>query len=147
VGTFDLPKALASLVPVLLAAMWWVISSIGEIQSDIQLIRANQMQLISPSGVIVPSPGNAFARQELKEEILEHIHDLQVRVHLLERSEQCVENLTKNLWLVTSLEVLQDTQRNLMWSKHVRVAKKKLFGLERKALVQLVNPKLGNLHV
>jgi len=87
VGNFDLPKTLASLVPVLLAAMWWVISSVGEIQADIQLIRANQMQLISPSGVIVPSPGNAFARQELKEEILGHIHDLQVRVHLLERSD------------------------------------------------------------
>jgi len=81
---FDIAKALASLVPVLLAAMWWVISSIGQIQSDIQLIRANQMQLISPSGEIVPSPGNAFARQELKEEMLEHIHDLKVRVKLLE---------------------------------------------------------------
>lgn len=81
---FDLPKALASLVPVLLAAMWWVISSIGEMRSDIQLIRANQMQLISPTGEIVPSPGNAFARQELKEEMLEHIHDLKVRVKLLE---------------------------------------------------------------
>ena len=81
---FDLPKVLASLVPVLMAAMWWVISSIGQIQSDIQLIRANQMQLISPSGEIVPSPGNAFARQELKEEMLEHIHDLKVRVKLLE---------------------------------------------------------------
>jgi len=84
VKDFDLPKALASLVPVLLAAMWWVISSIGEMRSDIQLIRANQMQLISPSGEIVPSPGNAFARQELKEEMLEHIHDLKVRVKLLE---------------------------------------------------------------
>ena len=82
---FDIAKALASLVPVLLAAMWWVISSIGEIRSDIQLIRANQMQLISPNGEIVPSPGNAFARQELKEEMLEHIHDLKVRVKLLER--------------------------------------------------------------
>ena len=82
---FDLSKALASLVPVLLAAMWWVISSIGEIQTDIQLIRANQMQLISPNGEIVPSPGNAFARQALKEEMLEHIHDLKVRVKLLER--------------------------------------------------------------
>ena len=81
---FDLPKALASLVPVLLAAMWWVISSISEMRSDIQLIRANQMQLISPTGEIVPSPGNAFARQELKEEMLEHIHDLKVRVKLLE---------------------------------------------------------------
>ena len=96
-GNFDLHKALASLVPVLLAAMWWVISSIGEIQSNIQLIRANQMQLISPSGVIVPSPGNAFARQELKEEMLEHIHDLKVRVHLLDKSQKCVEKLIKNL--------------------------------------------------
>jgi hypothetical protein len=42
------------------------------------------MQLISPQGVIVPSPGNAFARQELKEEMLEHVHDLKVRVKLLE---------------------------------------------------------------
>ena len=81
---FDIAKALASLVPVLLGAMWWVISSIGEITSDIQLIRANQMQLITPQGTIVPSPGNAFARHDLKEEMLEHIHDLKVRVHLLE---------------------------------------------------------------
>ena len=86
-GNFDLPKALASLVPVLLAAMWCVISSVGEIHADIQLIRAHQIQLLSLSGVIVPSPGNAFARQELKAEILRHIHDLQVRVHLLERSD------------------------------------------------------------
>jgi len=81
---FDIAKALASLVPVLLGAMWWVISSIGEITSDIQLIRANQMQLITPQGVIVPRPGNAFARHDLKEEMLQHIHNLQVRVHLLE---------------------------------------------------------------
>ena len=82
---FDLSKALASLVPVLLAAMWWVISSIGQIQSDIQLIRANMMMLIDPQGQIIPSPGNAFARQALKEEMLEYIHDLKVRVKLLER--------------------------------------------------------------
>ena len=81
---FDIAKALASLVPVLLGAMWWVISSIGEITSDIQLIRANQMQLITPQGVIVPSPGNAFARHDLKEELINHIHDLKVRVKLLE---------------------------------------------------------------
>ena len=81
---FDIAKALASLVPVLLGAMWWVISSIGEITSDIQLIRANQMQLITPQGTIVPSPGNAFARHDLKEEMLEHSHDLKFRVHLLE---------------------------------------------------------------
>ena len=53
------------------------------------------MQLISPSGVIVPSPGNAFARQELKEEMLEHIHDLKVRVHLLEKKSIMRKKLNK----------------------------------------------------
>lgn len=84
---FDLSKALASLVPVLLAAMWWVISSIGQIQSDIQLIRANMMMLIDPQGQIIPSPGNAFARQELKEEIIERLSDIHVRLRLLEESD------------------------------------------------------------
>ena len=84
---FDLSKALASLVPVLLAAMWWVISSIGQIQSDIQLIRANMMMLIDPQGQIIPSQGNAFARQELKEEIIERLSDIHVRLRLLEESD------------------------------------------------------------
>jgi hypothetical protein len=42
------------------------------------------MMLVDPQGQIIPSPGNAFARQELKEEMLEQFHDLKVRVKLLE---------------------------------------------------------------
>ena len=42
------------------------------------------MQLVTPDGAIVPSPDNAIARQQLREAIMHTIHDLQVRVSLLE---------------------------------------------------------------
>jgi len=42
------------------------------------------MMLVSPQGQIIPSPGNAFARHELKEEIFQRFADLHVRVKLLE---------------------------------------------------------------
>ena len=72
------------MIPLVLAAMWWVIQSIGEVQQDIQSIRGNMMMLIDPNGQIIPSPDNALARQQLRENLIEYIHDLQVRVKLLE---------------------------------------------------------------
>ena len=72
------------MIPLALAAMWWVIQSIGEVQQDIQSIRGNMMMLIDPNGQIIPSPDNALARQQLRENLIEYIHDLQVRVKLLE---------------------------------------------------------------
>jgi hypothetical protein len=80
----DISKILASLTPLLLAAMWWVISSVNDIHQDITEIRGNMMMLIDPNGQIIPSPDNAIARQELKEDIVTRIHDLQVRLKLLE---------------------------------------------------------------
>jgi hypothetical protein len=68
----------------MLAAMWWVISNVNELRGEIQLLQANMMMLVSPQGQIIPSPGNAFARHELKEEIFQRFADLHVRVKLLE---------------------------------------------------------------
>jgi hypothetical protein len=81
---FDLATLLAGIIPVLLAAMWWVISNVNSLRGEIQLLQAHMMMLVDPQGQIIPSPGNAFARQELKEEIVERISDLHVRVKLLE---------------------------------------------------------------
>ena len=85
---FDLTKAIASLMPVLLASMWWVISSINNVNQDIHTLRANMMQLIDPRGQIIPSPGNAIERQKLREDLMVYIHDLQVRVRLLEQIDE-----------------------------------------------------------
>ena len=79
-----LQKLATSMIPLVLAAMWWVIQSIGAVQQDIQALRGNMMMLIDPNGQIIPSPDNALARQQLRENLIEYIHDLQVRVKLLE---------------------------------------------------------------
>jgi hypothetical protein len=84
VKNFDLATLLAGIIPVMLAAMWWVISNVNDLRGEIQLLQANMVMLVDPQGQIIPSSGNAFARQELKEEIIQEIHDLKVRVKLLE---------------------------------------------------------------
>ncbi len=81
---FDLATLLAGIIPVLLAAMWWVISNVNDLRGEIQLLQANMVMLVDPQGQIIPSSGNAFARQELKEELIQEIHNLKVRVKLLE---------------------------------------------------------------
>ena len=92
----DVSKIIASLIPVLLAAMWWIISSVGAINQDIHGLKSHMMQLISPQGQIIASPGNAIARQELREELMHIIHDLQVRISLLEAQNETLRNPPRN---------------------------------------------------
>ena len=62
---FDLATLLAGIIPVMLAAMWWVISNVNDLRGEIQLLQANMMMLVDPQGQIIPSPGNAFARTQM----------------------------------------------------------------------------------
>jgi hypothetical protein len=82
----DISKILASLLPVLLAAIGWLISSINEQDRRIYELQGQMMLLVSPDGSIIPSPENALSRQKLREELMEHLHDLKVRVTLLEKT-------------------------------------------------------------
>ena len=84
---FDYSKILTSLIPLVLAAMWWVISNVNDVRNEVSGIKANMMMLIDPQGQIIPSPDNALARQQLRENLIEYIHDLQVRVKLLEEKD------------------------------------------------------------
>ena len=82
----DWTKIGTSLIPLVLGALWWVISSIQQTNAELSALRANMMMLIDPNGQIIPSPGNALARQALREDLMKSIHDMQVRIKLLEAS-------------------------------------------------------------
>jgi hypothetical protein len=84
----DWTKIGTSLIPLVLGALWWVISSIQTTNAQLSQLQANMMQLIDPQGQIIPSPGNALARQALREDLMRSIHDLQVRIKLLEASQE-----------------------------------------------------------
>jgi len=55
------------------------------VNRDIHLMKSNMAQLITPDGQIVASTVNMVARQELKEEIVGQMHNLDIRLKLLEQ--------------------------------------------------------------
>ena len=85
---FNLQGILTAIAPVLIAAVGYLITALNEQENRLYLIESRMMQLVTPDGAIVPSPDNAIARQNLREQMMHIIHDLQVRISLLENKGQ-----------------------------------------------------------
>ena len=77
-------SVLTALAPVLFAAVGYLIMHLNDLENRMYKTESRMMQLVTPEGQIVPSPDNAIARQKLREQMLDIIHDLQVRIKLLE---------------------------------------------------------------
>lgn len=77
-------KAVDMLFPVLLAAVGWLLSQIASFNNRLISIEGKMPALISAEGTPTDSPISAAARQKQKEELLDKIYDLQLRVKLLE---------------------------------------------------------------
>ena len=81
---FSMEKAVDMLFPVLLAAVGWLLSEITSFNNRLISIEGKMPALITPEGVPTDSPVSAANRQKQKEELLDKIYDLQLRVKLLE---------------------------------------------------------------
>ena len=75
---------ITSLIPVLLAAIGFLITSINGIENRMYQVESKMMQLISPDGQVVPSPENAFQRQVIREEFMMKYMEALSRLTLLE---------------------------------------------------------------
>lgn len=84
----DFAKIAQMFFPVIVAAIAWMVSSVNEMQKEIVDLRSKMPALISPSGTPTDSPISAEKRHQLKEEIYKDIHDLQVRVKMLEERQK-----------------------------------------------------------
>jgi hypothetical protein len=82
--SFSMGKIVDMLFPVLLAAVAWLLGEIASFQNRLIAIESKIPILITEDGVPTDSPLSASRRQELKDDIMEDIHDLQVRVKLME---------------------------------------------------------------
>ena len=67
-----------------LAAVGWLLSEITSFNNRLIAIEGKMPALITPEGVPTDSPISAANRQKQKEELLDKIYDLQLRVKLLE---------------------------------------------------------------
>lgn len=77
-------KIAEKLFPVLVAAVGWLIGNLTSIQHDITDIKSKMPALITADGRPTDSPISAEQRHKMKEELYRDIHDLQVRIKLLE---------------------------------------------------------------
>jgi len=80
----NIQSVLTALAPILFAAVGYLITSFNELESRIQKTEGYLMLLVTPQGEIVASPANSIERQKMREDFMHIIHDIQVRVKLLE---------------------------------------------------------------
>ena len=83
-SSFSMEKVVDMLFPVLLAAVGWLLSEITSFQNRLIGIESKIPILITEDGVPTDSPISAARRQDMKDDIMDDIHDLQVRVKLME---------------------------------------------------------------
>jgi hypothetical protein len=80
----NMQKIVDMLFPVLLAAVGWLLSEITSFNNRLIAIEGKMPALITPEGVPTDSPISVSARQRQKEELLDKIYDLQMRIKLIE---------------------------------------------------------------
>ena len=81
-------KVIDMLFPVLLAAVGWLLTEIASFNNRLLSIESKMPALITSEGVPTDSPVSAARRQDMKDDIMEDIHDLQVRVKLMEERQR-----------------------------------------------------------
>ena len=77
-------EILKMMVPVLIAAIAWLLGQVSSFQTRLVNIESKMPALITPEGTPTDSPISADRRHQMKEEIYKDLHDLQVRVKLME---------------------------------------------------------------
>jgi hypothetical protein len=73
-----------AIIPIALSAIVWLLGQVGSFSERLTKIEGQMPALITSQGVPTDSPLSAERRHAMKEEIYNDIHDLQVRIKLME---------------------------------------------------------------
>jgi len=82
---------LKAVIPIVVAALAWLLGEVSSFNTRLTKIEGQMPALITPQGVPTDSPLSADARNKLKEELYKDIHDLQVRLKLMEERQQVLK--------------------------------------------------------
>jgi hypothetical protein len=79
---------LKAVLPVIVAALAWLLGQVSDFSTRLTKIEGQMPALITKENVPTDSPLSAEARHKLRNEIYTDIHQLQVKVQLLEEREK-----------------------------------------------------------
>ena len=80
----NIQDILKAVLPIIVAALAWLLGQVSDFSTRLTKIEGQIPSLITKEGVPTDSPLSAEARHKLKEQIYTDIHQLQVKVQLLE---------------------------------------------------------------
>ena len=79
---------LKAIIPIVVACIAWLLGQVNSFSERLTKIEGNMPALITAQGVPTDSPISAEKRAMLKEQLMNHINELQVKVRLLEERER-----------------------------------------------------------
>lgn len=79
---------LKAIIPIVVAALAWLLGQVASFSERLTKIEGQMPALITKEGVPTDSPISGQKRAEMKEQLMNHINDLQVKVRLLEERER-----------------------------------------------------------
>ena len=79
---------LKAIIPILVACIAWLLGQVSSFQTRLTQIEGKMPALITSEGVPTDSPISAEKRAKIREEIYREIHEMHVRVKLLEEREK-----------------------------------------------------------
>jgi hypothetical protein len=84
-GWSDVLKAI---IPIVVACIAWLLGQVASFSERLTRIEGSMPALITKEGVPTDSPLSAAKRAEQREQLMVLIHELQVKVRLLEEREE-----------------------------------------------------------
>jgi hypothetical protein len=84
----NVQDVLKAILPILVACIAWLLGQVSDFSTRLTKIEGQMPALITKENVPTDSPLSAEARHRLKEEVYKDIHQLQVKVQLLEEREK-----------------------------------------------------------
>jgi len=79
---------LKAIIPIVVMSLAWLLGQVNSFSERLTKIEGSMPALITKEGIPTDSPISAERRHVLKEEIYKDIHQLQVKVQLLEERER-----------------------------------------------------------
>jgi len=79
---------LKAVIPIVVAALAWLLGQVADFSNRLTKIEGSMPALITKEGVPTDSPISAEKRALQKEQLMNHINELQVKVRLLEERER-----------------------------------------------------------
>lgn len=88
----NMQDLLKAVIPILVACIAWLLGQVGSFQERLTKIEGKMPALITSEGVPTDSPISAERRAKIREEVYKELHELHVRVKLIEERSKNVRD-------------------------------------------------------